>query len=245
VYGARPPGKLSRPLPVALPVPKDWFVTALTGRTVSAIVALGFTAITGNITFEKPNGDKCTGAIGMIGPSVGLSFVPDVGKLLGKVPGLAGLFSSFPTLIKFLAADGLLASWVDMQWKVLAALGPRVTNMIEDLMKGMSGAPSSWPSPAIGLVYGSHGRELNKIDFSGPCLCYAVTGTVAIGGFGTYVLFFGLDPHWTPWSDPVTLVNLMRIEDKAKGVAVIAAASVSAQIPGLGAGATIFYGEIT
>jgi hypothetical protein len=217
VYGAPPPGKLPRP-PLALPVPKDWYVTDFSGRTISAIVALGFTAIMGNITFQKPNGDKYTGAIGIIGPSVGLSYVPDVGGLLGKVPGLAGLFSRFPTLSKVLAADGLLASWVDMQFKVLAKLGPGVTNAIEDLMKGISGGASSWPSAAIGLVYGSRGRELNKIDFSGPCLCYAITGTIAVAGGGTYVLFFGLDPHWSPWSDPVALVDLMKLEGKAKGV---------------------------
>jgi hypothetical protein len=244
VYGSVPPGKVPRP-PVALPVPKEWYVTSLSGQTISAIVALGFTAIMGSITFEKPNGDKYTGAIGMIGPSIGLSYVPNIGGLLGKVPGVAGLFSRFPTLSKFLAADGLLSSWVDAQWKVLAVLGPRVTNAMEALAKGISGGASSWPSAAIGLVYGSRGRELNKIDFSGPCLCYAVTGTVAVGGFGTYVLFFGLDPHWKPWNDPVALVDLMQLEGKAKGVAVIAAASASLQFPGLGAGATIFYGEIT
>jgi len=244
VYGAVPSGKVPRK-PVVLSVPKDWYVTSLSGQTISAVVALGFTAIMGSITFEKPNGDKYTGAIGMIGPSVGLSLVPDIGGLLSKIPGLAGLVSRFPTLSKFLANDGLLESWVAAQWKVLAVFGPRVTNAMEELAKGISGGAASWPSPAIGVVYGSNGRDLEKIDFSGPCLCYAITGTVAVAGFGTYVLFFGLDPHWRPWSDPVTLVNLMRIESKCKGVAVIAAASASLQFPGLGAGATIFYGEIT
>jgi hypothetical protein len=59
-----------------------------------------------------------------------------------------------------------------------------------------------------------------------------------------YVLFFGLDKHWKPWNSPFDLVDLMSLEGKAKGVAVMAAASVAAQIPGLGAGATVFYGEI-
>jgi hypothetical protein len=117
-------------------------------------------------------------------------------------------------------------------------------NALKKIVGGTGGAAEPWWSAAIGLVYGSRGRELQKADFAGPCLCYALTGTVAVGGFGLYVLFFGLDKSWSFWKDANTLYDLNALEGKAKGVAVISAAAVSAQIPGLGAGATVFYGEI-
>jgi hypothetical protein len=71
VYGSVPPGKRPRPLPpqpIPLPVPKEWFVTALNLSTFSVIVALGFTAATGTIKFQKANGDSITLPIGLLVP---------------------------------------------------------------------------------------------------------------------------------------------------------------------------------
>ena len=257
VYGAPPLGKKARPLPtpISLPTPKEWFVTNFSGTTVSVVVALGFTAITGHITFEKPNGDKYTCPIGLIGPSVGLSFVPaGLASALQKA-----LATRFPALAQLLFPESVglsnaLLRWLTSSGNIVAKLlwnSPRLMSAINLLRKpleaavgGAGGSLEPWWSRAIGIVYGSRGREVEKADFSGPCLCYAITGTVAIGGFGTYVLFFGLDRSWSPWTSPGTLVDLAALEAKAKGVAVISAASVSAQIPGLGAGATVFWGEI-
>lgn len=256
VYGALPPGRKAEP--VALPVPKDWYVTYFSGSTTSVIVGGGFTAITGHITFEKPNGDKYTGPIGIIGPSVGLSYVPSgVAKRVSDVL-YQQIARRFPALAQFLLpesaglANGLL-KWLTSSGGLGKLLwnSPGLNLAVNALRKGIfkigggaSGSAESWWSGAIGIVYGSRGREVQKADFAGPCLCYAVTGTIAVGGFGIYVLFFGLDRHWRPWDSPVDLVDLMSLEGKAKGVAVMSAASVAAQIPGLGAGATVFYGEI-
>jgi hypothetical protein len=251
VYGSMPPGRIPR-APVVLPVPKEWFVTNFSGQTWSVIVGAGFTAITGHITFERPNGDKYTCPIGLFGASVGLSYVPGaLGKLLNNQ-----LLSRFPALAQFLAPESAGLSNAFMQWlmssgNIVARLlwnSPRLLgaiNALKAVAGGASGGGESWWSAAVGIVYGSRGRELQKADFNGSCICYAITGTVAVGGFGTYVLFFGLDPAWKPWVEPEPLVNLMALEGKARGVAVISAASVAAQIPGLGAGATVFWGEIT
>lgn len=253
VYGALPPGRKAEP--VSLPVPKEWFVTYFSGSTTSVVVAAGFTAITGHITFEKPNGENYTGPIGLIGPSVGLSYVPSgVAKVLYQQ-----VARRFPVMAQLLFPEsGALANDF-MKWLMSAGggLGKLLwnspgLNRALDLVRrallkvggGASGSDESWWSKAIGIVYGSRGREVHKADFAGPCLCYAVTGTIAIGGFGTYVLFFGLDRAWSPWNSPGSLVDLMSLEGKAKGVAVMSAASVAAQIPGLGAGATVFWGEI-
>ena len=123
---------------------------------------------------------------------------------------------------------------------------PRLLKAIQKVMGGLSGGAENWWSGAIGEVWGSRGRELQKVDFSGPCVCYSVGGTVGPGNFGIYALFFGLDRGFSSLvlSDPMLLVDLNRLEGHAKGFAIISAASASAAIPGLGAGATIFVGEI-
>lgn len=242
VYGSKPP---HRPHPVSLPEPTEWFVTKFTGTTLSIVLGAGFTALMGSITFEKPNGRKYTGAIGLFGGSVGLSLMPN----LSKIPG----FSRFPALTNFLQ-PGLSSAF--MKWLMTSPSGvakilwssPRLmhaVNILKGVVQGSSGSSGSWWSAAIGMTYGSGGRNLDAIDFSGSCICYADTGGVAVGGFGVYVIFFGLDPKWNPLTDPVPLVDPWKLEEKAKGVAFIAAASVSAQIPGLGVGATVFWGEIT
>jgi hypothetical protein len=187
VYGSLPPGKKARPAPVTLTVPKDWFVTSFSGSTMSVVVGAGFTAITGNITFEKPNGDKYTGPVGIIGPSVGLSVVPGASSLASK------LSERFPVFTNFIFKESTALSNDFMKWlmssnSIVAKLlwnSPLLNNAINALKKIIGGtgvAAEPWWSRAIGIVYGSRGRELKKADFAGSCLCYAVTGTVAVGG---------------------------------------------------------------
>ncbi len=243
------------PAPIPLPVPKDWFVTSLSLSTFSAIVAFGFTAATGTIKFEKPNGDAVTLPIGLFGPSVGLSFVPDFGKLLSKVPGVANFLSRFPALKQFIMPGAVpllsndLLKFVISTRNPIARLffdNPVLRAQIQKVITGLSGGEQDWWSAAIGEAFGRGGRELKKADFSGPCICFSVGGTVGPGNFGLFALFFGLDRDalGLVGSNPMVLLDLTQLEAHAKGFAIISSASVSASIPGLGAGATVFFGEI-
>ena len=65
---------------------------------------------------------------------------------------------------------------------------------------------------------------------------FSALGNAAVFGAGIFALAFGLERAWNPISDPSA--------SKAKGYALISAASVSAQIPNLGASETIYWGEI-
>ncbi|MEO8777036.1 MAG: hypothetical protein ABI389_00005 [Rhodanobacter sp.] len=242
--------------PIALPVPKEWFVTALNLSSFSAVVALGFTAVTGTIKFERPNGDAIVLPIGMLGPSVGLSLAPDFGKLLLKVPGMGSVLSRFP-VIKFLITPNPFGELpLDIMLKIanpsnpLARLffnNPATRAAVQLVISGLSGGKENWLSAAIGMVFGRGGRDVQKADFSGPCICFSVGGAVGPGNFGFFVLFFGLDHGALGMAvhNPMVLLDLTQLEAHSKGVAIISAASVSAAVPGLGAGATIFFGEIT
>jgi hypothetical protein len=248
VYGSVPPGKVPR-TPVVLPESPDWYVTNFSGDSLSVVVALGFTAIMGTITFQRPSGRKYEGPIGIFGPSIGLSYTPKLGGLISKIPGI----DRFPLLKTFLApgnvgiTDELLKVMSSAPPAIAKAIWnyPRILNLVKTVAEGMSGGKQAWMSGAIGQVFpSSRVSTIEAVDFSGPCICYAVTGTAAVANFGTYVLFFGLDRNWSVLSDPLALLDLSRIDRHAKGVAVFAAASVQANIPALGAGATIFFGEI-
>lgn len=173
-----------KPTPPDLTIPKEWFVTSLSLSSLAVVLGLGFTAAVGSIKFEKPNGTSKTLSIGMVGPTLGLSLVPDIGKLLGNVSKFAPLFSRFPTIQRILLNDRLLLIWIDTQFKILHALGPRFTKIAEALATGLSGGLTDWWSGAIGLVFGSKGNLVYENDFAGPCICYSVGGAVGPGNFG-------------------------------------------------------------
>lgn len=233
----------------------DWFVTGFSGSSLSVVVGAGFSAITGTITFENANGKKCSSSFGLIGPSVGLSYTPNVGKIAEKLPGATRLMSKFPLLTKIVTASEekfaqrvILYLWAESP-KMRAAVTafPVINKLLKVLLENRnsaSAAAESWWSTAIGLVSGNTTLPLTEADFAGQCVCYAVTGAAGPGNFGTYVLFFGIDKSWSPIQEPSALIDLMKIDAKSKGVAVISSASVAAGLPSLGAGATIFWGEI-
>ena len=219
-------------------------MTQLNLSVFSVVLAFGFTAATGTIKFAKPNGDFILLPIGLFGPSAGLSIVPNLGNLLSRFPFLAKFFSRFN--FEKILSDKLLLFWIDTQFKALH-LGANITSLIRKLIEGLTGSHANWWSVAIGEAFGSRGRELNKIDFSGPCICYSLGATVTEANFGIFVLFFGLDRDAVNLiaSNPILLLDLMKLEGHAKGVAIISSACVSASLPGLGAGATILVGAIT
>jgi len=255
-FAGAKPGLTAGPKPPAvIGAPGDWFVTGFSGNSLSLVAAVGFTSITGSITFSNANGDKSSPSLAMIGPSVGLSYTPNVGAMAAKLPGATQFMTRFPVLAKMITGNEekfservLLFLWSSSP-KIRAAITafPAVKNLIEVLVSyrgSASVAAESFWSDAVGLVVGKGVNPLKPSDFSGQCVCYAVTGAVGPGNFGTYVLFFGIDRSWSILSEPSALIDLMRIDAKSKGVAVLAAASVAASFPSLGAGATLFCGEI-
>jgi hypothetical protein len=220
----------------------DWFVTDLSGTTVSVVVTAGFTEITGRITFRRADGTQYSNAIGVVGPSLGVSYTPNV----TKIPGFAGLAQRFPALAQLIAPEstGLsnaLLNWLMYSQNSVARFlwrSPLVNqsiNALRAVVGGTSIGPTTLPSAAVGLVVGNS-RTVQKGDFSGACAMVGLTGTAAVAGFGVYFLAFGFSRWWNPVTDPGF--------NKAKGYALISAASVSAQIPSLGAAATLFWGEI-
>lgn len=249
------PGLAVENKPVMLGAPGDWFVTGFSGDTLSIVVGAGFTVINGTITFENANGTKCNRPFGIYGPSVGLSYTPNVGKIVSKLPGATKLMAKFPILSKIITGSEekfaervLLYLWAESP-KLRAAITayPAVSTILKKLLENrnsVSGAAESWWSAAIGLVSPRGLQTLTESDFPGQCVCYAVTGAVGPGNFGTYVLFFGIDKDWNPISEPTSLVDLTKLEAKSKGIAVISSASVAAGFPSLGAGVTVFWGEI-
>ncbi|HWZ79266.1 MAG TPA: hypothetical protein VNX87_22170 [Candidatus Sulfotelmatobacter sp.] len=216
----------------------DWFVTDFSGTTTSVVVTVGFTAITGNITFASSDGTKYSNAIGIMGPSVGVSVIPGAAKALGsRFPGLRQLL--FPESVPKLSND--LLKWLTSGGPVARTLWSspvlmRLANTLPSVFMGTSVGPTTIPSFAIGLVVPNQGRTLKKADFSGSCVVFSALGNAAVFGAGIFALAFGLERAWNPISDPSA--------SKAKGYALISAASVSAQIPNLGASETIYWGEI-
>jgi peptidoglycan hydrolase-like protein with peptidoglycan-binding domain len=243
------------PIPPTFTAPNDWFVTEASLSSLSAVVGLGFTAITGTIKFEKPNVTSINPSIGMVGPSVGLSFLPNLGKMLEKIPGLSAALSRFPALKQFLMPSAVPGFSNDLL-KFMISSNSRLVRLFFDhpvtkaaltkVITGLNGGLAEWWSTAIGMVFGRAGRTVEAKDFSGPCLCYSVGGAVGPGNFGFFVLFFGLSKSSLSVfaDDPLAIVDLARIESQSKGFAVFSSASVAASIPGLGAGATIFFGEV-
>jgi hypothetical protein len=241
--------------PPTIGAPGDWFVTGFSGDTLSVVIGAGFTAIKGAIEFSNANGDKVSKGMGIYGPSIGLSYTPNVGKLASKIPGAQALLSKFPILNKIITGSEekfaervLLYLWAQSP-KMRSAITayPKLKPALDWLLQNRnaaSGGAQSWWSSAIGLVYGKGSAPLKNGDFSGQCVCYALTLAAGPANAGTYVLFFGLDGSWSPVSDPLAFVDLMRIDAKSKGVAIISSASVSLGLPSLSAGATIFWGEL-
>jgi len=242
----RPP----KPGPVPLPVLPGWFVTGLSLATVSVVPGIGFTAATGTITFSRPNGDSVRPKVGLMGPSVGLSLAPNFSKVLSKIPGFQGFISRFP-LLKLLFTENPSGQMpLDLMLKVLRSrnplLSPTFRAVAEKVLTALSGGAEDFPSTAIGMVFGTRGREVQQNDFAGPCVCFSVGGVVGPGNAGIFALFFGLDrdPISLFLANPLILVNVTLLDDHAKGFALISAASISAAVPALGAGATIFFGEL-
>jgi hypothetical protein len=223
----------------------DWFVTDLSGTTISVVVTAGFTQITGNITFTRADGTRYSNAIGVLGPSVGVSIMPNV----AKIPGFAKLAERFPAIAQLVVPEATaevaplnnaLLNWLMSSGNPVARVLWRspvmeLFNAMKTVVANESVGPTTLPSAAIGLVAANR-RTLQKTDFSGACAMVGFTGTAAVAGFGVYFLAFGLSRWWNPVTDPLF--------DTAKGYALISAASVSAQIPSLGAAATLFWGEI-
>src|SRR5262249_36940504 len=130
VAGARPglagPGDQAAP---TIGNAGDWFVTEFGGTTVSVVITVGVTAITGNITFTRADGSQYSNAIGVMGPSVGVSEVPGAGKAadaLGK---------RFPVLQQLLSPES----------------APKLSNA---LLKWLTSSPSLvakalWHSPTL------------------------------------------------------------------------------------------------
>lgn len=248
--GVAPKPPQPKSAPISLPVLPGWFVTALSLATVSVVPGIGFTAATGTITFSRPNGDSVRAKVGLIGPSVGLSLAPNFGKVLSKIPGFQGLISRFP-LLKLLFTENPTGQMpLDLMLKVLRSknplLSPSFRAVAEKVLTALSGGAEDFPSTAIGMVFGTRGREVQPNDFAGPCVCFSVGGVVGPGNAGIFALFFGLDrdPASLVLENPLTLVNVTLLDDHAKGFALISAASISAAVPALGAGATIFFGEL-
>jgi hypothetical protein len=225
----------------------DWFVTDFSGTTTSVVVTVGFTTITGTITFTRADGTQQPSPIGVMGASVGVSAIPGTGKavqaLSKRFPFLAQLI--FPDVVPKLSND--LMKWLMSSPSAVAKtlwnsplLSKFVLPMVPALRKlieGSSVGPSSLPSAAIGLVTGNGtGQPLQKSDFSGACVMFSALGTAGIVSGGVYVLAFGLPEAWNPLND----LSLSH----AAGFALISAASVSAQIPSLGATETLFWGQI-
>jgi hypothetical protein len=232
----------------------EWFVTGLNISTFSAILSVGVSALAGTIEFTNANGDRYSHSIGMVGPSIGLSYTPNLGGLLSRNPVIARALGRYPRLAKIITADEgkfeervLLYLWAKSP-QIRAAITklPFLKPLLDQLLyhrSSLSAAGASWPSAAIGVVIG-HGKPLTRVDFSGQCVCYSVAGMAGPGNVGTYVLFFGVDRSWSPVQDPLSLVDLMKLDAKSRGVAVIAGASLSFGLPALGAGATAYFGEI-
>jgi hypothetical protein len=234
----------------------DWFVTGFSGSTVSVVVLVGFTTIAGSIELSNANGDKITKSIGLYGPSIGLSYTPNIGKMAAKLPGVQQLMTKFPMLAKIITGSEekfaervLLYLWSEsprMRAAVIAfpPLRAALDMLIQNRNAG-SYAAESWWAKAIGIVIGKGSTPLQEGDFVGQCVCYAITLAAGPGNAGTYVLFFGLPDSWDPKSEPSAFIDLMKIDAKSKGVAIISSASVALGLPSLSAGATVFWGEIT
>ncbi|MGA9918172.1 MAG: hypothetical protein WBR17_37085 [Paraburkholderia sp.] len=238
----RPPEP--RPRPITPEITDEWFVTEFAGHTESLVVMLGYSVMTGNITFRRADSLQYRGAIGLVGLSLGLSL--DIGKL----PGMATILQRFPALLQWLGGGAPLADEMlkkVMQPSILQRIialtpgGMQIFNALKDLLAGGSVSLPDWaPSwlqetPAIGMVF-PFAPPLTTLSFYGSCMCYGLTGTVLLGNFGTYLLFFGYRGNM--YSTDFSL-------SRFKGCAIIAAGGAQLQIPGLAATGTLYAGEIT
>jgi hypothetical protein len=242
VYAAgKPSGPPVPPKPPEPQVLDDWFVTEFSGRSESVVVTLGYSAMTGHITFQRADGTKYRGAIGIVGLSAGISLDP------GKVPGLAALLKRFPALNQLLGGGAPVANDL-LKWMLRPGIlqqiisktpgGLRLYNMLVKAILGGGSVAPDWdwiPSAAIGMVF-PFKPPLNTLSFYGSCMCYSLTGTVAIANGGTYVLFFGYRGNM--YSSGFSMNNFT-------GCAIISQIGAQIQMPGLGAAGTLFVGEIT
>lgn len=234
------PGPAPKPPPPSPQIIDEWFVTEFSGRGESVVLLLGYSAMTGKIKFTRADGTSYSGAIGLFGLSAGIS------PQLGKIPGLQKIFARFPALAQFLGG-GLAAPLATdlLQWALKPGIlqriinvtpgGLRIYSLLKDILLGGSVAPEWAPSAAIGMVF-PFKPPLGQMSFHGGCLCYALTGSVAIGSGGTYVLYFGYRGDLSKGE-----ISL----DHFNGCAIIAAAGAAIQFPTLGVAGTLYLGEIT
>jgi hypothetical protein len=259
----RPPG----PLPVIGAPGGDWFVTGFSVSNVSLVVAAGVTWIDGSIEFSDGL-NKASDKIKMWGPSIGLSYTPNVGKYASKIPGVSRIVGRFPAIAKILSYDentkgldlygGKLFNLMTVQTRMVARAlvgNLRMQQLLATLTanrSGVSGGAASWPSYAIGVVSGRSGRPVRAADFLGNCVCFGLGGSAGGGfaaGVASYALWFGVDPGWSPFptTDDFLLPGvawLNRLDAKSSGAALFMSATVSAGFPSLGATMTVCYGSI-
>ena len=227
-----------RPNPPAPQIVDEWFVTEFSGRSESVVFTLGYSTLEGHVTFQRADGTKYRGAIGLFGLSAGISLdpgkVPGVSRLLSKFPALRQLMGEGPQLandlLKFMTRPGLLQSLISK-----TPGGAKIYKLLIELLAGGSVAPDWAPSAAIGMVF-PFKPPLSTTSFYGSCMAYSLTGTALIANGGVYLLLFGYrgDMYSTSFSF-----------DNFNGFAIISAVGAQVQLPGLGASGTVYVGEIT
>jgi hypothetical protein len=257
----RPPGPL-----VQIGKPGDWFVTGFSVSNVSLVASAGVTWIDGSIEFTNANADKASDKIKMFGPSIGLSYTPNVGKYATKIPGVAKILGRFPTIAKILSFDESADNiYRGKLFTLLAAQSEKVSKALVGNLKmqrllaalianrsAVSGGAASWPSYAIGVVSGRSGRPVTSADFLGTCVCLGLglsVGAGVAGGLASYALWFGVDRSWSPIPRALDILSpgvawLNRLDAQSNGAALFMSASVSAGLPALGAEMTMFFGTI-
>jgi hypothetical protein len=179
-----------------------------------------------------------------------------VGKVASKLSDVAtAAMGKFPNLSKIISTETskfaervLLRLWGESS-KIRSfitshPLTKPLLHWLGEAARDTSVSRDAWWSKAVGCVKAKGGRQLNSVDFTGQCVCYALTGAVGPGNFGTYVLFFGIDRQWSPLWNIYMVLDFIQMFDRSKGFAVISSASTAIGFPSIGAGATIFYGEI-
>jgi hypothetical protein len=188
VYASGKPSVPERPKPIP-PTPEvvdDWFVTEFSGSSESVIIVLGYSAMTGHITFQRADNTKYRGSIGLFGLSAGVSYDP-----LSQ-SSLKAALARFPKLAQFLGMGKPMGNDL-LLWAIQPGIlqrvianapgGMRLFKVLTDVIVGGSTAPEWMPSSAIGMVF-PFKPPLSTLSFYGSCLCYAASGTAAIANFG-------------------------------------------------------------
>ena len=190
----------------------------------------------------------------MWGPTIGLSYSPDASKW-DKVQGLLGRYPRAAALLRVIfpgekfSEQALLFFRAESQavCTVLARM-PKLKPLIDMLTQGLSGTSyggGSWPSKTIGLCFGKAGNVPKKTDFVGQCVCYALMGTATVANAGTLLFFYGIPTSHSFCDKPRMLGDPFYLDTVSKGVAVVSSAGWSANLPGLGAGLSLMWGDIS